>query len=62
MFDSPIERCPVCGEMVLLDQTRRECAREHRCRGDVVCPLDKYFTGIDFSVDQPKEMLRDKGF
>jgi hypothetical protein len=62
MFDSPIEHCPVCGEMVLLDQTQRECSREHHCRKDTVCPLGKYFTGIDFSVVQPKEILRDKGF
>lgn len=62
MFDSPIDRCPVCGQMVLLDQTRRECAREHGCDEALPCPLEKYFTGIDFSVDQPKESLRDKGF
>ncbi|MCE9569351.1 MAG: hypothetical protein K8R10_04985 [Rhodocyclales bacterium] len=62
MFDSPIGRCPVCGQMVLLDQTRRECAREHGCDKTIPCPLEQYFTGIDFSVDQPKESLRDKGF
>jgi hypothetical protein len=62
MFDSPIERCPVCGEMVLLDQTQCECSREHHCSKDTVCPLGKYFTGIDFSVVQSKEILRDKGF
>lgn len=62
MFDSPIHECAVCGQMVLLDQTRRECAREHDCDADVVCPLQKYFIGIDFSVDQPKEALHDKGY
>jgi hypothetical protein len=62
MFDSPIHTCPVCGQMVLLDQTWRECAREHSCSGDTVCPLMNYFTGIDFSVAQPKEVLRDKGY
>ena len=62
MFDSPIEPCPVCGQMVLLDQTQVECAREHACSTDTPCPLQKYFTGIDFSVDQPKEKLRDKGY
>jgi hypothetical protein len=48
--------------MVLLDQTQRECAREHDCDGGVVCPLEQYFTGIDFSVAQPKEALHDKGY
>lgn len=62
MFDSPIEPCPVCGQMVLLDQTQCECAREHDCGPDTLCPLQKYFTGIDFSVAQPKENLRDKGY
>ena len=62
MFDSPIDHCPVCGQMVVLDQTQVECAREHGCSTDTPCPLQKYFTGIDFSVDQPKEKLRDKGY
>jgi hypothetical protein len=48
--------------MVLLDETQRECAREHGCHPDTPCPLGKYFTGIDFSVDQSKEKLRDKGY
>ncbi len=62
MFDSPIHECAVCGQMVLLDQTQRECAREHDCDGGVVCPLEQYFIGIDFSVAQPKEALHDKGY
>lgn len=62
MFDSPFDRCPVCGGMVLLDQTRCECAREHKCSADTQCPMEKFFTGIDFSVVQSKENLRDKGF
>lgn len=61
MFDSPIEACPVCGQMVLLDQTQRECAREHHCSTRTECPLKKFFTGIDFSVAQSKEALREKG-
>ena len=62
MFDSPIERCPVCQQMVTLDQTRFECAREHGCEAGTVCPLERCFTGIDFSVEQSKENLRDKGY
>ena len=49
MFDSPFDRCPVCNEMVLLDQTRKECAREHGC-GNIDCPLARYFVGYDFSA------------
>lgn len=48
MFDSPFAYCPHCGEMVLLDQTQRECAGEHRC-GDIACPLGACFTGFDFN-------------
>lgn len=62
MFDSPIERCPLCEQMVTLDQTRFECAREHGCAPGTECPLERYFTGIDFSVEQSKESLRDKGY
>jgi hypothetical protein len=53
MFDSPIDYCPVCKEMVLLDQTRCECATEHHCRKRVVCPLDTCFSGYDFSSQKP---------
>ena len=53
MFDSPIDYCPVCKEMVLLDQTRRECASEHHCRKSAVCPLDSCFSGYDFSSPDP---------
>jgi len=49
MFDSPFEFCGVCGEYVLLDQTQKECAREHLCSGAVACPLRRIFTGIDFA-------------
>ncbi|MCX7150020.1 MAG: hypothetical protein NTY05_11530 [Rhodocyclales bacterium] len=62
MFDSPIDHCPICGQMVLLDQTQVECAREHGCHPDTPCPLQKYFSGIDFSVTQPKYKLREKGY
>jgi len=52
MFDSPFTYCAKCGEMVLLDQTQRECATEHRC-GDIACPLAALFGGIDFASGQP---------
>ena len=38
MFDSPFEFCKVCKEYVLLDQTLRQCAREHRCADPAVPP------------------------
>ncbi len=62
MFDSPIEACPVCGQIVILDQTRVECAREHHCDKSVDCPLSKFFTGLDFSAALPKDDLREKGY
>ena len=48
MFDSPFEFCVVCKEYVLLDQTQRQCAHEHACAAGTPCPLDRYFTGIEF--------------
>ncbi|NJD33438.1 MAG: hypothetical protein FIA96_01105 [Betaproteobacteria bacterium] len=62
MFDSPIEPCPVCGQMVLLDQTQVECAREHDCSIEAPCPLRKFFTGLDFSAALAKDRLREKGY
>jgi hypothetical protein len=50
MFDSPFEFCSVCRQYVLLDQTEPQCVREHRCNGNVACPLAKYFTGFDFGA------------
>lgn len=50
MFDSPFEFCPVCRAYVLLDQTQRECAREHGCENAGACPLRRVFVGIDFAA------------
>jgi hypothetical protein len=30
-------------EMVLTDETQAECAREHDCPPNRICPLDGYF-------------------
>ena len=55
MFDSPFEYCPMCGAHVLLDQTQRECAREHACSATLKCPLERFFTGIEFrEAPEPK--------
>lgn len=43
-FDSPVGRCAVVREMVLLDETQQECAREHGCDSNRACPLQRYFT------------------
>jgi hypothetical protein len=48
MFDSPFEYCPVGRAYVLLDQTQRQCAREHFCAAVPKCPLQRYFTGMEF--------------
>ena len=45
-FDSPVARCEVAREMVLLDETQRECAREHGCAPGQKCPLAGWFTEI----------------
>ena len=48
--DSPLEYCPRKGCYVLLDQTQRTCAEEHRCTGSAEdCPLRPYFSGVDFA-------------
>jgi hypothetical protein len=63
MFDSPFAYCQKCGEMVLLDQTQRECKAEHAC-GDIECPLLTHFSGHDFrkpAIGKKKEKDHDAG-
>ncbi len=55
MFDSPMEHCAVCGQMVTLDQSLTECQRKYACARDQVCPLRKYFSGVDGSLDAQNE-------
>ena len=55
MFDSPMEHCPVCGQMVVLDQAKAECGQKHGCPPGTECPLQQYFTGSDWSHDPPKK-------
>ena len=57
-FDSPIGRCEVVREMVLLDETQHECAREHGCAPGTRCPLKGYFTthsGICDAASLPRK-------
>jgi hypothetical protein len=54
MFDSPFEYCPACRAYVLLDQTQRQCAREHFCAAVPQCPLLRFFTGMEFREGRPE--------
>ena len=55
MFDSPFEYCAVCRAYVVLDQTQRQCAREHSCAAVPKCPLQRFFTGMEFREGQGAE-------
>ena len=55
MFDSPLEHCAACAEMVTLDQTLTECQRKNGCGIDQAWPLQKYFSGVDDSLDPQQE-------
>ena len=59
-FDSPVGRCEAVREMVLLDETQEECAREHGCAPDCDCPLKKLFTeqsGVSDPASLPKKKV-----
>lgn len=43
-FDSPTARCEAVHELVLTDETQTECAREHACPPNRICPLCGYFS------------------
>ena len=57
-FDSPIARCELVREMVLTDQTQKECAREHKCPPKRSCPLVRRFTETSGIVES--DILRDR--
>jgi hypothetical protein len=61
MFDSPMEHCPVCGQMVILDQSKAKCGLEHACKPGTVCPLEKYFVGTEGRVDGAADDLSHPG-
>jgi hypothetical protein len=42
-FDAIIEHCPAIRQWVRVDQTRDECAQQHRCPQDRVCPIGACF-------------------
>ena len=48
MFEPPMERCPVCGEYVVLVQTQQECAGRQQCGKVDACPLKSTFATTDF--------------
>ena len=50
--DSPIGRCEEAHAMVLTDQTQEQCAFEHECPRDRVCPLAGCFA--EFYMDYRK--------
>ncbi|MBR0566633.1 hypothetical protein J5J83_10955 [Azoarcus sp. L1K30] len=59
IFDSPIGRCEAVKEMVLLDETQTECAREHACPPGRACPLDGCFTPVSgVSAEHAAAMAR----
>jgi hypothetical protein len=57
MFDSPMEQCPVCGQMVALDQTKAECSRRHGCQPVAGCPLETYFVDVEGRPDPSRGKL-----
>jgi hypothetical protein len=56
-IDSPIGRCEAVREMVLLDETQRECAREHDCPPGRECPLEDCFAQVSGTSEQTAQAL-----
>lgn len=56
-IDSPIGRCEAVKEMVLLDETQRECAREHACPPGRKCPLEGCFAAVSGLSAEDAERL-----
>ena len=60
IFDSPIGRCEADREMVLLDETQIECAREHNCPPGRNCPLDGCFTPVSGLSEEDAALFAQK--
>ena len=56
-IDSPIGRCEAVKEMVLLDETQMECAREHDCPPGRHCPLEGCFARVSGLSEEDAEHL-----
>jgi len=61
VFDSPIARCDAVHQLVLTDETQSECAREHACPPDRICPLAGYFPATSGSAEQDLAALPGPG-
>lgn len=59
-IDSPIGRCEAVKEMVLLDETQLECAREHDCPPGRNCPLEGCFAPVSGLTAEDAERLAGK--
>lgn len=59
-FDSPVGRCEAVKEMVLLDETQMECAREHGCPPGFECPLAGYFVNVSGLSDEKADEMAAK--
>jgi hypothetical protein len=59
-LDSPISRCEAARAIVLTDQTQEDCAHEHDCPPNRICPLAGYFDGVHFNERNPQIELESK--
>lgn len=57
IFDAPISRCEAIHEMVLTDETERECAHEHGCPPGRDCPLHGCFAERSGICEEATEIL-----
>lgn len=54
-FDTVIHPCPVLADWVRLDQTRADCAGEHRCESFMACPLESHFADAFAPPPEPRK-------
>ena len=60
-LDSPVGRCEAVREMVLLDETQTECAREHGCPPGFECPLAGYFVNTSGLSEETADEMAARG-
>jgi transcription elongation factor Elf1 len=61
MFEPPMDRCPICGDYVVLVQAQADCAKRKNCGQGISCPLRNAFVQTDYYRTEAGDSLKSRG-
>lgn len=56
ILDIKVARCEVAKDMVFLDETQKQCAKEHGCPAGTKCPLEGCFAECSGIAEKHSEI------